>query len=279
MVIDSTKHRLALKRILYHPLTWVALGAHIVLLVVPFNPMGPDAAPEAAKDEQLDEVESIPVDILNLSEIATSKAPPEKVLVPPPPSSPAPTIARSVQPDPVAPALIEPATVNTESEDQTKTIPTSNSIAAQQTIEDQSPAYDPEADQRQFIQNLEGLGLGGYKINGKISLPDANSFRKGVDPSYFITETGVRPNTVISPVEGAREARWLDKEPTAVLSKLTSTYSAAGISFAQVENYGGEALYELTTADGDSFIYLSLVQLKGSTLLVVWQSDPRMQSP
>ena len=266
MVIDSAKHRLALKRILCHPLTWVALGTHIVLLVVPFNPMEPDTTPDAAKDEQPEEVESIPVDILNLSEIATSKAPPEKVLVPPPPSSPAPTIARSVQPDPVAPALIEPATVNTESEDQTKTIPTSNSIAAQQTIEDQSPAYDPEADQRQFIQNLEGLGLGGYKINGEISLPDANSFRKGVDPSYFIIET----NTVISPVGGAREARWLDKEPTAVLSELTSTYSAAGISFAQVENYGGEALYELTTADGDSFMYLSLVQLKGSTLLVVW---------
>ncbi len=273
MVADSTKRRLTLRKILYYPLTWAAVGAHVLLLVVPFDSSPSEAAEDTS--EQPKELESIPVDILNLSEIATSEPPPSAPLAAPPPVAPAGAIASQPVPSPadISTSVVDPGPAT---EVQAETVATVDTASTQQQEEQQS-AYDPSGDQRQFIQNLEGLGLGGFEVNGERSLPNVKSFRNGTDPSYFIIETGVRPNTVINPAAGAREARWLDKEPGNVLGELTATYAAAGIGFTPIESYGAEPLYELTTANGDPFMYISLVQLKGSTLLVVWQADPRIQ--
>ncbi len=275
MAADSPKRRLTLKKILYHPLAWVAVGAHILLLVVPFDSSSSEAIEDTS--EQPEELESIPVDILNLSEIATSEPPPPNPPASLPPSAPAPASAIAPQPAPL-PVDTTSSDVDPGQEGQLEAQVSADLSSAQQTTSEQLSAYDASGDQRQFIQNLDGLGLGGYtNANGERSLPGANSFRKNVDPSYFITETGTRPNTVVSPVAGARDARWLDKEPANALTDLQATYSTVGVSFTQLEDYGGEPLYELTTANGDAFMHISLVKLIGSTLLVVWQADPRVQ--
>ena len=180
MVADSTKRRLTLKNILYHPLTWVAVGVHIVLLIIPFNPEPPEATKDTS--DQSEEIESIPVDILNLSEIATSEPPPAP-LASPPPSAPAPASATLPQPAPLPAdpaladsALADPAPADPGPRPEAQLGPTAD-LAPVQPLQ-QSPAYDPSEDQRQFIQNLDGLGLGGYEVNGERSLPVANNFRK-----------------------------------------------------------------------------------------------------
>ncbi len=66
----------------------------------------------------------------------------------------------------------------------------------------------------------------------------------------------------------------MDKGPDDVLSQLKTTYGPSGIVFNQLDNYGGELLYQLVTAEGQPFMYISLVSLKGSSLLVIWQGNP-----
>ncbi|MEM8504193.1 MAG: hypothetical protein AAF716_13700 [Cyanobacteria bacterium P01_D01_bin.1] len=272
MAAKSTTNRLTPKKILYHPLTWLALGAHIVLLVVPFNPSEPKAVEESA--EQPEDTESIPVDILNLVEIATSEPPPEPA-APPPASVPTPAITPPTQPIPV-PAETAPPDVDSAPDVQPETAPPDESQLQQQAVE-QPVAYDPSADQQAYIRNLDSLGLAGYKdpITGENSLPAAREFRKGTDSSYFITETSVDGIPTVQAVAGARDARRLDGEPGAILSQQEETYAALGLSFDEVGDYGGEPLHQLTKEDGSPVMYLSLVRLQGSTLLVIWQSDPR----
>ena len=283
MVAESTTRRLTLKKLLYHPLTWVAVGAHVVLLVVPFSSSGPKAVDNPTT--QPEEIESIPVDILNLADIATSEPPlePASTNPSPPRSAPLSAIAPSTQDTPIptkldARSAADEVTQNLESQGvQTESSSSASSAQTQQLGENQTLAYDPSADQQQYIQNLDSLGLGGYKDpnSGERSLPGVSSFRRNTDSSYFITETGTRPYTVIKTVEAARDARWLDKEPSTVLAEQEDTYSTLGLSFVKVDNYGGEPLYQLTKEDGSPVMYLSLVQLQGSTLLVIWQVDPR----
>lgn len=277
MIAKSTTRHLTLKKVLYHPLTWIALGAHVVLLFVPFSTSQPESVEEST--EQQEETESIPVDILNLAEIATSQPPPPEP-APTPPQSPAVITAPSLVPPEPAPP--EPAPTEPVSEPdpalQSQTATSDSPIQSQQSTEDQLPAYDPSADQRLYIQNLDSLGLDGYKdpVTGENALPAAREFRKGTNWSYFITETTVGGMPTSQAVAGARDARRLDGEPAAILSEQEAVYSAAGFSFIEVGEYGGEPLHQLTKADGSPVMYLSLVRLQGSTLLVIWQADPRL---
>ena len=66
----------------------------------------------------------------------------------------------------------------------------------------------------------------------------------------------------------------MEGPPGNILTQLETTYGASGIVFRQLENYGGEPLYELVTAQGESFLYVSLADLKGSTLVVMWPQNP-----
>lgn len=265
MVAESTSRRLTLKKILYHPLTWAALVVHVVLLVVPFESGEPEAVEEST--EQSEAVESIPVDILNLTEIATSEPLPEPPAATPPPSAPA------IAPPRPAPVPAEPVPPTTALEVQPEVVPAEVPAQTPPLEETPVPAYDPSADQQVFIQNLDSIGLEGY---GEGLLPSARDFRKGTDSSYFINESVVDGITDVQPVAKARDARRLDKEPAVILTELRETYATVGLSFAENGEYGGETLYQLTKEDGSVIMHLSLVQLQGSTLLVIWQADPRL---
>jgi hypothetical protein len=128
-----------------------------------------------------------------------------------------------------------------------------------------------------YIQNLDSLGLQGYKdpLTGGNALPAPREFRKGTNSSFFITETSVGGVPTSQAIAGARDARRLDGEPADIIAKQTEVYSSAGLSFVESGTYGGEPLHQLTKEDGSVVMYLSLVQLQGSTLLVIWQNDPR----
>jgi hypothetical protein len=283
------------RSLLFHPLAWVALGLHAALL---FMPMGEPKATEAEAEAPETE-EAIAVDVLNLSDIATSKPPPPGA--PTASNRPAPAqnaAQRSAQPAqmPVPqnpPAQSPPAQAPSDSaaapaansvapvadnSSAGSSVATDNSTAPNFAAPDPAAAggaaggaggdaaaaYDPEADQSVFIANLSAIGLQDYTDD--TGLPAPNLFREPNNAGYFL-ENG-------QPVANARSARWMNKSPDAVLAQLQESYGPSGITFNQLGDYGGEGLFELSTAEGQSFMFISLVRLKGSTLVVMWQQMP-----
>lgn len=260
---SSRRTRLTLKKVLYHPLSWIAVGIHLVVLVVPFAPNKPQAA-----EPQPEEVEeSIPVDILNLAEITSPTPPPEELTTPPPetpavspaaappPAASAPPLPTEVTPEPVAadPIAPEPAAPNPPAEEAPPP----------------PPAYDPGQDQQVFISNINAIGIDNY--TDTLGLPPESYFTSG-SASFFLNYAD--PNAP-APATGARSAVWMDKQPGAVLEQLKATYEPSGVTFTQLDNYGGEVLYALQTPTGDTFMHISLVGFRlGSSLLVMWESSP-----
>lgn len=262
-VQDRLAKRLTLKKVLYHPLTWLAVGFHALLLTVPFDPSAPvEAEPEEAQAEEIDE--AIPIDILNLSEISTDTPPvatPPEAIPPAAPPVAAPPVA--------APPVVLPSELPLEEalpveEVPVDALPVEELPVEEVPVEPPPVAYDPGQDQTLFIDNLGAMALGDY--TDAQGLPPANFFREPANAGYFLDGE--------APVAGARDARWMDKGPDAVLTELQSTYESSGITFTQLDSYGGEELYELNTATGESFMFVSLARLKGSSLLVIWQSNP-----
>ena len=242
-------------------LTWLAVGFHALLLVVPFDP-SPSAAPPETPEEAAPEEAAI--DILSLSEISTPEPPAPAASEPPaappvaappstsPRSAPAPTAAA---PDTAAPATaVAPA--------PGPSAPATPAAAGD--LPPPPPAYDPSADQEIFIGNLGAIGLTDY--TAAQGLPEPRFFRHPENAGYFLTGSAL--------AAGAKDARWMDKGPDDVLSQLKTTYGPSGIVFNPLDNYGGELLYQLVTAEGQPFMYISLVSLKGSSLLVIWQGNP-----
>lgn len=262
--------RLTAKKVLYHPLTWLAVGFHGLLLFVPFN-LGPVSVEEDVEIAEEPEEDAMPIDILNLSDIATATPPPAEAPppAPPPVTPPAPPPAAVVAPAPVAvPAPAEPESLVADAE-----VPVDSAepdIAEPLDTPDEEvptqPAYDPGQDQTLFIDNLGQMALGDYTADQ--GLPPANFFREPGNAGYFLAGE--------TPVAGAKDARWMDKGPDAVLAELQRSYAASGITFSQLNDYGGEVLYELKTPTGESFMFISLARLKGSSLLVIWQGDPNL---
>lgn len=255
----SLPRRLTVRQVLYHPLTWLAVGCHAALLLVPFDPGPPAATPETVEEEVPEEVA---IDVLNLSEIAPAK-PPAPASPEPPPAAPPPAANQ--------PAPVRSATAPASS---AAPVPVSDAPAAPATpaAPDNSgamndpppPAYDPSADQNLFIGNLGALGLTDYTDSQ--GLPPPTLLRRPENASYFLNGS--------APAAGAKDARWMDKGPDDVLNQLKATYSPGGIVFNPLDNYGGELLYQLVTAEGQPFMYISLVSLKGSSLVVIWQGNP-----
>ncbi|MEO0768170.1 MAG: hypothetical protein AAFY72_01860 [Cyanobacteria bacterium J06649_4] len=265
----KVRNRLTFKKILYHPLTWIAVGAHVVLLFVPFNPNKPTAV-EEVPEEEIDE--SIPVDILNLSSISTPTPPPEAAPKPPdaspPPAAalpPAPVPAPSPTPVP-APADEEAAPMAEVADPVEQTVSTESPVETEQP---QQPAYDPSGDQQVFISNLGNLrGVNAYDAT---LLPYESDFPNG-NGAFFLDFSSDPPG----PAAGALNATRIDKQPSSALEVVTSSYSSAGYTVAPLANYANEALYELKTAEGATALYMSLVSLEGSTLVVTWPNDPNL---
>ena len=267
--------RITWKRAIYHPLTWLALGIHVALLVVPFNP----APPVAIEPEEANSDDAIAIDLLNLSDIATSVPPP--VDTPPPPtdvpsapSNPAQVPAsiavqsKAVQPEAAqtaqAPAVQpDPTSQNAEPVQQVPE-PASPEPVQQEPVA-QTPAYDPSQDQQLFVKNLGQLGLSTYD-SSVIGLPGPNEFKEPVNAGFFVNAD--------APAPGAKSVQQIDKQPSDVFEQLDTSYRQAGITFTPLDNYGGESLYHAATPEGDTLMYFSLVRLKGSTLLVIWQDLP-----
>lgn len=282
---ENTAHpprqRITWKKVLYHPLTWLAVGLHVALLVVPFSPASPVAV---EPEEESTEENAIPIDLLNLSEIATSTPPADT----PPPSEAAPPAAAPPDPSakiaqmPPEPNTVDLNTVDLNSIDPKTTEPnateskTLSEGPAQSPTEaspteaspadsvSNDPPFDPGPQSGVFIQGLGNLGVAD---NSNLGMPLQSSFRRPENYSYFVAG----PDQA---APGARGAKWLDDERNDLVPLIQNTYAAQSLTLIEAGAYGGEALYELQSAEGNSVMFVSIVELEGSSLLVLWNNNP-----
>ncbi|PZO47312.1 MAG: hypothetical protein DCF15_19160 [Phormidesmis priestleyi] len=275
---NNSSRLLILKKVLYQPLAGLALGLHLLLLIVPFNP----SKPAPAESEKPPEEEAvIPVDILNLADVSAPEPPAPSLakIAPTQPSSQTPNQTQiQSQSSAALPPRSSAAVPNSPSNPQPADPPNQpadgNQLSdgnqppdgSQPTDNSQPPAYDPGPQRSAFIGNLGNIGLTTYPDR----LPQPRFFKRPENAGSFLTNTD--PPAL---VDGADSSVWMDKGVSTVFAQLKSTYEPSGVSFNPLDNYGGEVLYELLDNTGQPFQYVSLVELKGSTLIVNWPERPQ----
>lgn len=270
------------KKVLYHPLTWAALGLHALLLTVPFS-----TEPSAVVEEEAIAEEAISVDLLNLSEIATSTPPPpqsEAALAPE--TALAPVTSSSVIPLPSASApapTAAPAAAASANQSSAANMPVQPAATPQPTqpTAPQPSEYDSTQDRGVFIQGLDSIGAMGLNDLSGQGLPLATDFVKGNATSFlgptalatdFRNPVSVAAAGALPP--GAASARRIDSQAKDVLKKIQAGYANTGITFNPASDYGGEPLYELKKPTGETFAFVSLVSFQGSSLMVLWTDNP-----
>jgi hypothetical protein len=242
------------------PLMGISILLHIALLFVPL-PTQTIAGEDAEETETSEADEEGPIDILSLSDIAAPEPPPE-----PPPEQPqqqpqqqAPPPAGAVPPPPDPEQVVEdlPAEEDVFEEE----------LPIDEGLGDAPPSFDTGAATDQFIGDISGLGVVDY--TSEFGLPTPDLLRNPGHAACFIDPSG-------GAVAGVRVANWLDKEPQTLLREnLQDVYGPRGITFNEMSPFCGERYFQAFTAEGQPFMTFSLVQLQGSTLLIVWETPPQ----
>ncbi|MGD1941964.1 MAG: hypothetical protein ACFB0G_11685 [Leptolyngbyaceae cyanobacterium] len=234
------------------PLMGFSVVLHIALLFVPLPaPENPEEVEEVPPEED----EEIAVDILNLSEIVAPEPPPEQPQQQPQPEA-APPPPAEVPPPPDPTQEVAPVEEDTF-EDQ---LPIDDGL-------DEQPVFDPGPSRNVFIDGIANLPV--TDQTSEVGLPEPRFFRVETNAVCFVRPDG-------GPVPEARDARWLELEPSDVFAVLQESYEPSGISLTERgDAFCGERYFEAFTAAGESFMTFSLAQLKGSTLLVIWETPPQ----
>ncbi len=265
-------------RVLYHPLFLASVVLHGLFLLAPIPSTPEPPVAEETEDEA-------PVDLLGLAEL-TPPEPPEpspqptpQVAPPPPPVSPIPQ-PQALAPAPVPPPAVvppEPApAAPTPQSSPTEPAPATTPTPAPQP----TPTFDPQADQQAAISGLDNLSQQAYPE--QLSANVIYNYLTGRDgPKYqglvgtFFTADGLAQGG-IQTLPGILQYRLYDKGVLETLEQLQATYGSQGNTFTEATpNYANQPLYEMRNSDGQLVFHLSLVPLEGSTVLVLWNVDPR----
>lgn len=254
-------------KLLYNPLTWLAIGAHVLLLIVPFDPNVKTAEVIEAPEEDADE--SIAVDILNLAELASPTPPPESPSDPPPAVPPPAAPVAAPPPVPAAAPVAEDPAAEPEPLPDESDVPLDPPVPDPPSAPDPPPpAYDPTETQNAFVGNIAQLGIDTF--TGTVQFPPDSFFSKGNGASFLDFSDPINP----APLAHSRDAVWMDEQLSDVIKTLNETYGEH-VVLTPVGDYAGELLYELTDATGNSFMHVSLVEFRsGSTLVVMWPTNP-----
>ena len=241
-------------RWLVAPLMGISFILHLALLFLPI-PAWNIAAEETVEEETPADAEEEPIDILSLADIAAPDPPPEQPPDPPQQQQQAPPPSGAVPPPPDPSQVIEEP--------------------IEEDVYEEEPLIDDEATENfdsgpateEFLGDLSGLGVVDY--TAEYGLPPPDYLRRPENASCFMTPDG-------NVVPGVRASNWLDKEPQTLLREnLQDVYGPKGITFAELDAFCGERYFQASTAEGQPFMTLSLVQLEGSTLLIVWETPPQ----
>ncbi|MBD2260267.1 hypothetical protein [Pseudanabaena sp. FACHB-2040] len=246
------------------PLFITSIALHAILLAFPLSSPQTAVEPEEAEEE-----EPAVIDILGIARPELVE--PEPIETAPPPSAETPPATAQPAPSPAAAAPANPDTLPPP-EDNPVDDPPAVDDPFQAPPADEppaTPAFDPQASRQQFFANLPNIGVSDY--TGTIGLPDRRRFRNPSSADRFLANVDHTPTALPNTT-----ARWLDKEPGTILRDgLQAAYEASGLSFVEQEAFVEERFFEAQNAEGQTVFYISLVQLEGSTLLVMWDNDPR----
>ncbi len=267
---------------LKRPVVWLALGIHGALLVLPAVDLSAPKQEEVAEPELPEEVT---IEAVSLSDILAPTEP-----APPPPAEPAPAAA--------SPAPVAAPPVLTEVPEQLEEIveEPENEVAEEfedEFFEEEAPeqafGFDP-AQQSALSSSLSqflgasNAGTSNFDVTSEwlgIDPTDpidmrfrTNDIANVVDPSAFFTADSINAGTYLPfpQVTFKQIARNIDLVRREGLGQALEN---AGMSQVDEGFYGGHPFYGVYTADGQPVNYISLIDLKGTTLVFVWPNDPR----
>ncbi|MGD1950029.1 MAG: hypothetical protein ACFB14_10335 [Leptolyngbyaceae cyanobacterium] len=263
------------------PVIWMALGFHGLLLVLPAIDLTAPKAEEVAEPEPEEEVS---IEAVSLSDIL---APTEPAPLPPEPETP--------PPENPPPATIAPPVLTDVPEQQEQKIIEEQDDPAQDEFEDefedneQSFAFDPahqsalSSSLSQFL-SASNEGTSNFDVTAEwLRIDPTNAidirFREHAignvaEPSAFFTPESISNGTYLpfDTVTFKQIARNID-----LVSREGLGQALAQAGMLQVDEgpYGGHPFYGVYSADGNPVNYISLIDLKGTTLVFVWPNDPR----
>lgn len=267
---------------LKRPVVWMALGIHGALLVLPAVDL---SAPPQEEITDAELPEEVTIEAVSLSDILAPTEP-----APPPPAEPAPAAA------PLAPVAAPP--VLTEVPEQLEEIVEELENEVEEEFEDeffeeeepeQPVGFDP-AQQSALSSSLSQFlgasneGTSNFDVTSEwlgIDPTDpidvrfrTNDIANVVDPSAFFTAESINAGTYLPfpQVTFKQIARNID-----LVSRegLGQALESAGMSQVDEGLYGGHPFYGVYATDGQPVNYISLIDLKGTTLVFVWPNDPR----
>lgn len=268
---NSKFSQLTLWRWFYHPLVLTSVALHSLLLVAPL-PSALDPEKTTAEAEPLPEPEEeiIPVDILNLA--PPTAAPPAAK---PPVQHPQPSARPPVPPSAEKLAQLQETLPPEELENLQAETEQSDSSGTDQSedVEADTSTFDGVG-QGRFVGSLEAVDYGNFDQTANWS----NLYSALIDRYLPPEERSLFFNGDRQPVADVSIFKYITRNVELVASEdLAPTAEAAGLTFdvTQYELYGNQRLYTLINAEGTPAAYVSLVDLRGGTAVLVWQSDPR----
>ena len=268
---------------LKRPVVWLALGIHGALLVLPAVDLSAPKQEEIAESEPPEEVT---IEAVSLSDILAPTEP-----APPPPTKPTPPPA-AAPPPVVAPPVL------TEVPEQLEEIIEEPDNLVEEEFEneffeeeepEQSFGFDP-AQQSALSSSLSQFlgasneGTSNFDVTSEwLGIDPTNPlhirFRTRdianvIEPSAFFTADSINAGTYLPlpQVTFKQIARNIDLVRQEGLGKALES---AGMSQVDEGLYGGHPFYGVYAADGQPVNYISLIDLKGTTLIFVWPNDPR----
>ena len=267
---------------LKRPVIWVALGVHAVLLILPAVDLSAPKVEEVAEPEL--EEEEVSIEAVSLSDILAPTEP-----APPPPEEPQ---APPAEPPPVVAA----APVLTEVPEQLETIIEEPQEEFEEDFEEEfeeeepSFGFDPaqqsalNSSLSQFLGADPGIGTNNFDVTSEWLTIDPTSpidlrFRsKAVenvsDPYAFFTPDSIDNGTYL-PLPQATFKQIARNIDLVRREGLGQALTSAGMNQVDEGLYGGHPFYGVYGADGQPVNYISLIDLKGTTLVFVWPGDPR----
>ncbi|MEO1404515.1 MAG: hypothetical protein AAFV72_25140 [Cyanobacteria bacterium J06635_1] len=265
------KSRNRFLRILFHPLTLVSVGLHALLLFMPAWELEHSEAeePEILEEEPVIEVESL-ADLLGTPDQA------------PPPEAPAEPPSQAQAPEPPQKQVLTEVPEELPEELPPEDLPLEE-LPPDELPLDEPPPFDPVV-QAQFKSALSNyLSVGSTNAAGTSSnfdntdqwpIPAPWIPRSFGDPGAFFTADSMADES-FQPYPGV-EFKYIGRNFDLVSSEgLGPAVQENGLSFEQIDTYGGSDLYVVISPEGNPMNYISLVDMKGSTAVFVWPDDPR----
>ncbi|MEM9266566.1 MAG: hypothetical protein AAGA46_13680 [Cyanobacteria bacterium P01_F01_bin.13] len=266
---------------LKRPVVWMALGIHGVLLILPAIDLSASKVEELVESEREDEVTIEAVSLSDILAPAEPVPPPPEALLAPPPEAAPPPVA-------VAPPVL--TEVSEELEEIIEEIPEDEFEEEFEEFEEdpgeQSFAFDP-VQQEAFGSNLSQFlgasseGTSNFDITEQWLSVDpinlrfrAQDIQNVVDPTVFFTADSISDGTY-QPLPQATFKQISRNIDLVNREGLGQALINAGMTQIDEGLYGGHPFYGVYDANNQPVNYISMIDLKGTTLVFVWPNDPR----